>query len=230
MFIAHDIMIDPSLEITMLNKNFFASLSVLALMACSEAPEDVHASEEIASNTATATEINETASSSATQSGDFRSYLKGEMANLLYTEEKSPLSGHIFIDEAGDAIALKEFTGKAMLINFWASWCAPCRVEMPALSRLQAAVGNENFEVVAISVDRGGLPDAKQALEDWGVEGLALYNDSTMKIAFDLAQGALPSSFVVDRDGNFRALYIGPLEWDAPEAIELFTALRDGKI
>ncbi|UTW55144.1 TlpA disulfide reductase family protein [Kordiimonas sp. SCSIO 12610] len=214
----------------MLNKNILASLSMFAFAACSEASENNNASEEIASNAATATEISESVYAEAANSGDFKSYLKGEMSNLLYTEEKSPLSGHIFIDEAGDAIALKEFTGKAMLINFWASWCAPCRVEMPALSRLQKAVGNDNFEVVAINVDRGGLGDAKQALEDWGVEGLALYNDSTMKIAFDLAQGALPSSFVVDRDGNFRALYIGPLEWDAPEAIELFTALRDGKI
>jgi len=217
----------------MFKKTMLASLSMLAFAACSDTSETNGTSEEIASNTATATEINSASVSqqnSVGNSGDFQAYMTGEMENLLYTAEKSPLTNHIFIDAAGDAHALKEFKGKAMLINFWASWCAPCRAEMPALARLQAEVGNDDFEVVAINVDRGGLDVAKQALVDWDVKGLALYNDPTMKIAFDLAQGALPSSFIVDKDGYFRALYVGPLEWDAPEAVELFKALRDGKI
>jgi len=153
-------------------------------------------------------------------------YLKGEMAKLSLPESEQKLSGHIIMREDGSPIALKEMAGKVMLINLWAPWCAPCRAEMKELAHLQQAVGDDVFEVVAINVNRGGIPEAQETLKEWGVEGLGLYADPTMKIAIDLAEGRLPMSFVVDKKGFIRAFYLGPLKWDVAESLELFRALK----
>jgi len=167
---------------------------------------------------------------SATVDNAIQPYLKGEMAKLSIPEAKEELSAHIIMQEDGSPIALKEMAGKAMLVNLWASWCAPCRAEMKELAHLQKELGDDTFEVVAISVDRGGIAQARETLQEWGVEGLALYADPTMKIAIDLSEGALPTSLVVDKKGVIRASFLGPLKWDAPEAIALFTALKNGQL
>lgn len=166
----------------------------------------------------------------ATPDGNINSYLKGEMAKLSLPEEPQTLSSHIIMRADGSPVALKELKGKAMLINLWAPWCAPCRAEMKELAHLEKILGDEQFEVVAINANRGGIAEAEETLKEWGVEGLNLYADPTMKTMFDLAEGALPTSFVVDKAGNIRAFYLGPLKWDAPEALELFTALKEGKL
>ncbi len=162
----------------------------------------------------------------ATVETGINSYLKGEMAKLTLPEKPQTLSDHIIMRADGSPVALKELKGKAMLINLWAPWCAPCRAEMKELAHLQKELGDDQFEVVAINTNRGGIPEAEETLKEWGVEGLNLYADPTMKTMFDLAEGALPTSFVVDKAGNIRALYLGPLKWDAPEALELFKALK----
>jgi len=167
---------------------------------------------------------------SATVDNAIQPYLKGEMAKLSIPAGKEELSAHIIMREDGSPVALKEMAGKAMLVNLWASWCAPCRAEMKELAHLQKELGDDTFEVVAISVDRGGIAQARETLQEWGVEGLALYADPTMKIAIDLSEGALPTSLVVDKKGVIRASFLGPLKWDAPEAIALFTALKNGQL
>lgn len=165
-----------------------------------------------------------------TPDAPINSYLKGEMAKLTLPEQPMSLPEHEITFEDGSKAPLSSLKGKAMLVNIWATWCAPCRAEMKELANLQKALGDGNFEVVAITVDRGGIPQARETLEEWGVEGLALYAEPTMKIAFDLADGKLPTSYVIGRDGQVKALFLGPLKWDEPEAIALFSALRDGKI
>lgn len=162
--------------------------------------------------------------------GSINSYLKGEMAKLSLPDGGQQLTDHIIMREGGDPVKLSAMKGKAMLINLWASWCAPCRAEMKELAHLQTALGDADFEVVAITVDRGGILQAKDTLEEWGVDGLALYAEPTMKIAMELAEGRLPMSYVVNRQGDVVAYYLGPLKWDEPEAIELFRALKDGRI
>ncbi|MBL4838296.1 MAG: TlpA family protein disulfide reductase [Kordiimonadaceae bacterium] len=157
-------------------------------------------------------------------------YLKGEMAKLSLPKQEQKLSDHIIIREDGSSIALSELRGKAMLINLWAPWCAPCRAEMPELANLQKLLGDDDFEVVAINVNRGGIGEARATLKEWDIEGLGLYADPTMKIAIDLANGALPTSLIVGKDGLVKAMYLGPLKWDGPEAIGLFVALKNGEI
>lgn len=140
------------------------------------------------------------------------------------------LPEHEITFEDGSKAPLSTLKGKAMLVNIWATWCAPCRAEMKELANLQKELGDETFEVVAITVDRGGIPQARDTLEEWGVDGLALYAEPTMKIAFDLADGKLPTSYIIGRDGQVKALFLGPLKWDEPEAIALFSALKAGKL
>lgn len=162
--------------------------------------------------------------------GSIAPYLKGEMASLEIPVERQMLSDHIIMSESGEPKKLSQMAGKAMLINLWAPWCAPCRAEMKELASLQTQLGDADFEVIAINVDRGGIPQAEETLKEWGIEGLALYAEPTMGIAFDLAEGKLPTSFVVDKAGEVRALFVGPLAWDRPEALALFDALKKGEI
>ena len=166
----------------------------------------------------------------AARSGAIAPYLKGELASLEVPVETQMLSDHIIMSETGEPKKLSAMAGKAMLINLWAPWCAPCRTEMKELASLQTQLGDADFEVIAINVDRGGIPQAEETLKEWGIEGLALYAEPTMGIAFDLAEGKLPTSFVVDKAGEVRALFVGPLAWDKPEALALFDALKKGEI
>jgi len=158
------------------------------------------------------------------------SYLKGEMAKLSLPDTPKGLTDHIIMREDGSPIKLSAMRGKAMLINLWASWCAPCRAEMHELANLQKELGDDTFEVVAITVDRGGILQAKDTLAEWGVEGLNLYAEPTMAIALELADGKLPTSYIVGADGEVKAYFLGPLKWDTPDAIALFTALKEGAL
>jgi len=166
----------------------------------------------------------------ATMLDPLQTYMTGEMKRLALQKTPKKVSGHIVMREDGSPLKLSDMTGKVMLINLWASWCAPCRAEMHELAALQKALGDDMFEVVAVNVDKGGIPAAQDALAEWGVEGLAFYADPTMKSAIELANGALPTSFIIDREGNVRAYFLGPLKWDAPEAIKLFEALKAGTV
>jgi len=168
--------------------------------------------------------------SPATPDHPINSYLKGEMAKLTLPEKIEPVSAHIIMREDGSPVALDEMKGKTLLVNLWAPWCAPCRAEMKELANLQKTLGDDRFEVVAINVDRSSIGGAREALKEWGIEGLALYAEPTMKIAIEMAEGRLPTSFIVDSDSNVRAIYVGPLAWDKPEAITFFEALKQGKV
>lgn len=166
--------------------------------------------------------------SPATVDSAIQPYLKGEMAKLTVPDGNMMVSSHIIMREDGSPVSLSKLAeGRVLLVNLWASWCAPCRKEMPELAHLQELLGDDTFEVVAITVDRGGIAAARETLAEWDIKGLALYAEPTMKIAMDLAQGALPTSVIVDKKGAVRASYLGPLKWDAPEAVELFKALKE---
>lgn len=166
----------------------------------------------------------------ATPDQGINSYLRGEMAKLALLEPPERATGHIIMREDGSPVALNEIKDKVLLVNLWAPWCAPCRAEMKELANLQKELGDEFFEVVAVNVDRSSIGGARETLAEWGVEGLGLYADPTMKIALDLADGKLPTSLIIDRAGMVRAVYVGPLAWDKPSAIALFSALKTGKL
>lgn len=153
----------------------------------------------------------------------------GEVAAVLPADPPRALGSLAFEDGTGKRITVGDFSGKTVLLNLWATWCAPCRAEMPALDRLQAEAGNEKFEVVAVNVDTGGAEKPKTFLEETGVKALAPYRDDSLELFNDLkARGlvlGLPATFVIDRDGCMLAGLNGPAEWASADARKLISAV-----
>lgn len=122
-----------------------------------------------------------------------------------------------------DEITLVDKRGKVVLVNFWATWCPPCVVEMPALDALQARLGSDDFEVVAISMDRR-IEDAEAFYAERALEHLALYFDPNMNMGFAAGARGLPLSVLYDRNGIEIGRLDGDADWASPEAIALIEA------
>jgi len=129
-----------------------------------------------------------------------------------------------FKDGDGNPLSLAAWRGRVVLVNLWATWCAPCRREMPALDRLQAKLGGDDFEVVAISVDRKGIAASSKFLDDAGAENLALYVDESFQVARDFRVPGLPVTILIDRQGREVGRLTGPAEWDSEDALSLIAA------
>jgi thiol-disulfide isomerase/thioredoxin len=122
-----------------------------------------------------------------------------------------------FEDGGGKPRTLADFRGKVVLLNIWATWCAPCREEMPTLDRLQAELGGADFEVIALSMDRAGPEQVKKFFAEIGAKHLALNIDVSAKAMFTLGAPGLPMTLLIDRKGEEIGRLIGPAEWDSPE-------------
>jgi len=121
-----------------------------------------------------------------------------------------------FIDGAGAARSLAEWRGRVVLVNLWATWCAPCVEEMPALDRIAARLGGPDFDVVAISVDRQGAAVVAPFLGKLGLTRLAPYLDPSNAAVRVLGAPGLPVSVVLDREGRELGRVLGAAEWDSP--------------
>lgn len=128
-----------------------------------------------------------------------------------------------FADGNGRAMTLQDFRGKFVLLNIWATWCPPCRLEMPTLDRLQARLGGPDFEVLALSIDQG--PQSLYLVQEFylqsAVKSLATYIDSSGGASRDLGAAGLPTTLLIDRDGREIGRKMGLAEWDSPEVIDL---------
>ncbi|KAB2916387.1 MAG: TlpA family protein disulfide reductase [Hyphomicrobiaceae bacterium] len=124
-----------------------------------------------------------------------------------------------FADGTGQERALSDFRGRVVLLNVWATWCGPCRREMPALDRLQTQLGGLDFEVVALSIDRAGADAVRKFYAETGVRNLNLYIDTSGGAARQLQAVGLPITVLIDRNGRELGRLIGPAEWDTPEMI-----------
>ncbi len=140
--------------------------------------------------------------------------------NFVMHEASKQVPAIAFEDEQGRAQSLADFRGKVVLLNIWATWCGPCRREMPALDRLQAALGGAEFQVVALSIDRSGIEAVRKFYAEVGVRNLALHIDSTGKAARDLGAIGLPATVLIDRQGREIGRLMGPAEWDEPGIVE----------
>jgi thiol-disulfide isomerase/thioredoxin len=116
---------------------------------------------------------------------------------------------------------LADWRGKVVLLNLWATWCLPCRKEMPSLDRLQKEMGSDKFEVVAISVDRKGAAASKKFLDETQVERLALYVDATARLSSELRVVGLPATLLLDAQGREIGRLLGGAEWDSEDAKRL---------
>ena len=125
-----------------------------------------------------------------------------------------------FNDADGRAHTLADFRGKLVLLNIWATWCEPCREEMPALDRLQAKLGGERFQVVALSVDQQDPAIARRFYAETGIKALPLYIDPTAKAAFTVDAAGLPASLLINRLGWEIGRHLGAVKWDDAEVVE----------
>jgi thiol-disulfide isomerase/thioredoxin len=137
-----------------------------------------------------------------------------------------------FMDADGAKRTLADFKGRAVVLNLWATWCVPCRAEMPALDALQAQAGGPDFEVVAVNVDTARVERASKFLDEIGVTHLAHYADhsgdafETLRLA-GKALG-LPTSLLIDKDGCEIGVVAGPANWGSAQAVELAKVMRGG--
>lgn len=155
-------------------------------------------------------------------------FARGEVAAVVASKNPARPPDVDFVGPEGQAVTLADFKGRAVLVNLWATWCVPCRQEMPALDKLQAALGGSDFEVVAINVDTRSPEKPKTWLAENGIRHLAYYSEPTGKLLQVLQRSGhvigLPTTVLVDAAGCEIALLKGPAEWAGDEAIALVRA------
>ena len=137
-----------------------------------------------------------------------------------------PLQPFTFLDSSGRQRSLSDFKGQHVLVNVWATWCPPCRKEMPALDRLQAKLGaTPEPQIIAISVDAVSFDQLRAFYTVYEIRNLALYNGYESDVLAAMGIGGLPTTLLIDHDGNEMARLIGPTVWDAPEIVNQLSAL-----
>jgi len=142
-----------------------------------------------------------------------------------------------FKDAQDRDMTLASFQGRYTLVNFWATWCAPCRVEMPSLDRLAAQIGPDTLRIATVAVERGGLYQAGRMLDELGITRLERYADPTLKLGFGLiktpdgtpAPLVLPVTILLNPDGAEIARLVGGTEWDTPEIRDRLKELIGGR-
>jgi thiol-disulfide isomerase/thioredoxin len=153
---------------------------------------------------------------------------RGAVAGFLVRADRPAVPAITFADGTGKQRSLSEWRGRVVLLNLWATWCGPCREEMPELARLQARLGSPQFEVVALSLDRGGADVARRFLSESNATQLQLYVDPSSSALRQLAAIGLPVSVLIDRQGKEIGRLLGPARWASEEAMGLVqTALRE---
>ena len=150
---------------------------------------------------------------------------QGDMAKLVLHDEPHPAIGETFTDAAGAELGFGAFAGKAVLVNLWATWCPPCRAEMPSIDRLAGAMAGEDLAVVALSTDRFGAERVQAFFDEIGVANLAVYQDKRSEVARAAGAIGLPVTLILDREGREIARLTGDAEWDSAEAKALLTRL-----
>lgn len=147
--------------------------------------------------------------------------LSGHMQNFSLARAVYSRSGVQWKDGNGKKVGLDSYRGKVVLLNVWATWCAPCIRELPSLDRLQAAIGGDEFSVIALNINREGKFKAKQMLRRLKVSNLSLHLDREVKVAKSLGVMKVPITFLFDRKGREVGKLEGAAEWDEKEAIAL---------
>lgn len=153
----------------------------------------------------------------------------GEVAAFVPSKMLKTVPDVAFQDGEGKPVNLSDFRGKTLLLNIWATWCAPCREEMPELDRLQGEMGGDAFQVVALSVDKDGIKKGLEQARDFldntvKAEHLSLFNDPKASANFQLRAVGLPTTLLVDPQGHELGRIAGPAPWDGRDAQALIRA------
>jgi thiol-disulfide isomerase/thioredoxin len=134
-------------------------------------------------------------------------------------ERPVPMLSPPITDGAGRSLTLADFRGRTLLLNIWATWCPPCRDEMPTLDRLQAQLGGAEFHVLALSIDKGGFDSVRAFYAEIGIAHLDLYLADQLRGMMAFGVVGLPTTLLVNPQGREVARKVGPAAWDSPAAI-----------
>jgi thiol-disulfide isomerase/thioredoxin len=149
----------------------------------------------------------------------------GDVAAMLAADPPQSLKALAFNAPAGKPMTLADRAGKTVLLNLWATWCFPCREEMPALNALQKEAGSDKFEVIAVNVDTGDDVKPKKFLSETGIDTLGYYRDNTLALFNDLKKRGLalglPVTLLIDAEGCLLAHMNGPAHWSGADAKKL---------
>ena len=139
---------------------------------------------------------------------------------FAFFDKPRPLPSIRFIDGAGQSRSLADLRGHPLILNIWATWCVPCRQEMPTLDRLQATLKGSVL-VVPLSIDSKGIPAVAAFYREIGITSLGTYVDQSGDATHLLDVSGIPTTLLVDRDGREIGRKIGPAEWDSPDMVAL---------
>jgi len=151
-------------------------------------------------------------------------FLKNELEDFELSKEKKNISNLTFKDHKEKEISFSDFKGKILLVNFWATWCAPCIKEMPSLDRLESKI-NGNFDVIAISVDRDGVEKVTDFFDENKISNLEKFFDIKNSLAKEMNLYGVPTSFFVNKEGDLIGYYQGDMEWDNDTVINFINYL-----
>jgi thiol-disulfide isomerase/thioredoxin len=156
----------------------------------------------------------------------------GDVAAMLAADPPQSVRALAFNAPDGKPMTLADRQGKTVLLNLWATWCFPCREEMPALNALQKEMGSDKFEVIAVNVDTGDDTKPKKFLAETGIDTLGYYRDNTLALFNDLKKRGLalglPVTLLIDADGCLLAHMNGPANWAGEDAKKLIAAAGGG--
>jgi thiol-disulfide isomerase/thioredoxin len=148
----------------------------------------------------------------------------GSLARFSFAKEPKPLGELAFTDADDKPLKLADYKGKTVLLNFWATWCAPCVKEMPSLDKLQAEMGKDKFVVLPLSLDGPTRRKVAPFYEEKKLANLGVYFDKGKKVMGALDISVLPTSVLVDAQGREIGRLEGEADWDKPEALALMKA------
>ncbi|MEC3860889.1 TlpA disulfide reductase family protein [Mesobacterium sp. TK19101] len=150
---------------------------------------------------------------------------EGDMKKLAFHSDPQPVSGAEFVTFDGAPLKLSDWQGKWVLVNFWATWCAPCRHEMPMLSELQTELGGDSFEVVTIATGRNAPPALQKFFDEIGVDNLPMHRDPKQALARQMGILGLPITIVLNPEGQEIARMRGDADWSSDNAKAVLRAL-----
>jgi len=157
----------------------------------------------------------------ARDNGDSGPPRTGWMEKFEQSSNPAPAPETTFTDESGTELTLRNFRGRVVLVNFWATWCGPCVREMPSLERLHNKLKGPDFSVIALSEDRKGWEKIGPFRDKLNLQDLPLYHDVKSKMMFATKARGLPTTLLIGRDGTELGRLTGPAEWDTDEAVAL---------
>lgn len=172
----------------------------------------------------------DTVSSTSIADSRYASYATGNLKKMVFHKTPKIHKELSFINAAGESVGLDVFAGNYVVLNFWATWCVPCREEMPSLDALQKHFNGQPLKVVALSTDRGSADKPKKFLKELNITELAFFHDPKSQAARDTGLFGLPTTLLLDMQGREIGRLAGEAVWDAEEVKVFLEALISGDL